>query len=620
MKKTKSNPAPYSTTDEQEITSVHTFENLIDSKRIRTDIRERDKYPNIDGYMELIDENRSPVGKLEVQIRTVHGENPKIQCPLSLFDYSEITCNPVLFIGVETDLKKAYWIHVTKGFLNEESIDDNQKTILISFPPENIVSEKNDSYIKEWAEIVQAYREIRRDYPQLVSLYKEISNKSNPLAGAESNEFSEMHVFLDRLNDLLDKKFRIVKQILYPNAWKIGLAFNDQEGTGFVYTLYPIGITMNDVQIKKLDDVLQEQLRQEGLAFTSYAKENPIKSRPLDHAAAVIQYETLRAAEHRLLRLDNEFLAREFIFAFTDHFAVQMGLDRKDTYSLAEVGSALYRYLPLWVEEAIKFIVKIGRNRVVSGQQLLYGRGYFDPDRLLCQIIGEEREQIHKIVAQRVMQGDRRGRVLLGSDKFPFRTMVESLRFLRSKQLEKIERPYARKDFSRLKGGTGWVWNVFSPEMVETNLKIFFDNLPKAYADFVSCNFPELGEDLPLFDGASLVIVSFDVRNTYSSFADSPRMVSFHWVNESDGGIEIELYKEGSGQMPAGLSSESVGRDLEIRGKKYHVISSKLSVLDFIYEDLPMFGMVYDELVTNLKNYFNSLRKPLKNEVVPQFE
>jgi hypothetical protein len=212
-------------------------------------------------------------------------------------------------------------------------------------------------------------------------------------------------------------------------------------------------------------------------------------------------------------------------------------------------------------------------------------------------------------VVKRAKQGDRSASLFLGNDKFPFGIFRESLHFLRLRQYEEIERPYLPKDYSRLKDGRGWIWNLFSPEVVETNLKTFFENLPKAYADLVSFNFPELAKQVPLFGGASLVIVLFDLKESYAAYEDSPTIEFFHLENQYDTDIEVELHRKGSGQIPPSLSFDSFSRDLEIRGRKYRMISASSSILDFIFEDLPMFGFVYDELLTNLKKYFNSLRK-----------
>jgi len=603
----ESKPASYSTTDEQETLAIDTFKNLVDHKRVRMDIKERDKYPNIDGHLELVDENRSPIGKLEVQIKKLPSQGSKLQCPFSLFSYSEVTCNPVLLVGVDIDQKRAYWIHLTKDLIAGTPVSNGQKTLVISFPSENVVSADNDLYVEEWKEIIRKYQCKMTEYSQLENLYNELLKRANAALGDECVEFSEIHVFLDEVNSLLDEKFRMVKQIFYPNAWKIGLAYYEYGNNSVTYTLYPISLRRNDVQIKKVDDALRKQLREEGLGFTGHHVENPIKSRPFEYAVEVVEHDTLRVLEHKLLKLESEFLAKEFLCSFIDKFALEMGLDKKDKYALSDVARAFFQFLPIWVDEAIKFMVKVRRNGVSSPYDLLYGKPYFDPGMLVHQIMKEEREQILEAVIERVKQGDHSAGLYLGNDKFSFRAFVESLHFLRVKGYGEVERPYLQKDYSRLKNG-GWIWNVFSPEVLEKNLKIFFENLPKAYADLVSHNFPELSKELPLFNGSSLFIVVFDIKETYAALKDSPTIELFGLRNGSDDCLQIELYKKGSGEVPFGLSFESFGKDLDIKGKKYRLVYARSSILDFIYEDVPMIGFVYDELENKLKQYFNSLR------------
>ena len=53
MTERKPKPAPYSPTDTAETTSVDIFISLVDQSRLKLDIKERNKIPNIDGYKEL---------------------------------------------------------------------------------------------------------------------------------------------------------------------------------------------------------------------------------------------------------------------------------------------------------------------------------------------------------------------------------------------------------------------------------------------------------------------------------------------------------------------------------------------------------------------------------------
>lgn len=554
-----------------------------------------------------MDENRSPIGKLEAQIRKLASQETKIQFPLSLLGYAERTCNPVLFIGVDTALKKAYWVHVTEDLVKGKTIEAKQETLMIVFPSENIIAENNNRYIPCWKKIVESYQTRMKGYPQLEKLYKELSQNSNALIGKELAEFSEIHNFLDEINTLFDNSFSRIKQIFYPNAWKIGVAYSSYENNSLAYTLYPISLQQNDVQIKVLDDELRRKLSNKGLRFFGYSAENPIKSRAREYSIEIVESDTLRALEYRLLPFESDFLAREFIFAFIDKFAIQMGLDKNNEYSLTDIKRAFHDYLPLWVSEAIKFMVSVKRNGAISPYFLLYGKSYYDPDMLLRQIMGKEREQIQNQVVKRLKEGNHSLSFRLGNDKLPFRTFGDSLKFLESKMFKQIKRPYSLKDYSRLKT-SGWVYNLLSPEMLENNLRIFFDNLPKAYSDFVSHNFPEIDGKIPLFSGSSLLMVVFDAKDNYLQLRDSPSIKIFGFKDENAKRLQTTIYKNGRDEVPSGLLFENFRKEVKIRDKEYQMIYASSSILDFIYEELPMLGFVYGELDTNLATYFKSMR------------
>jgi hypothetical protein len=81
-------PAPYPSTTPAEIDSRNIFLNLIDSQFIKADIRHLDKYPNSDGIIEITTESQHPVGKIDIQLKTMKLKNyasPKFQCERSFF-------------------------------------------------------------------------------------------------------------------------------------------------------------------------------------------------------------------------------------------------------------------------------------------------------------------------------------------------------------------------------------------------------------------------------------------------------------------------------------------------------------------------------------------------------
>lgn len=610
MGEMRARAAPYSSTDKQETLAIDTFRYLVDHEKVKLDLKERDKYPNIDGNVEIIDESRRPIAKLEVQIKKLPDDKPKIQCPISLFSYSETTCNPVLLIGVDIKQKKAYWVHVKKDLVAKSLTESDQKTKVISFPADNILDGKDTKYITEWKNIAESYQMKIQEYSKLEGAYVKLSESSNPALGIDRKDFRDIHIFLDEINKLLDVKFPIVKKIFYPNTWKVGLAYYKYEDSNISYTLYPIRFSKNDVQIKEVDALLRKQLKNTGLGFTGHHIENPIKLRPKEYAIEIVESKTLRILENRLLNHEgNEFLAKEFIFALIDKFFQQLGLDKKDKYALDDIEKAFFQYLPIWVDETIKFMVKVQRNRVRSYTDLLYRKPYFDPDMLIHQIMYDERKQIEQKVRERIRRKDRIPIIPIGNDRFPFGIFAEFLSFLKSKGFEQISRVYSPRDYSRLRGRGGWVWNLFPPDAVETNLKIFFDNLPKVYNDVVLQNFPEIAGELPLFGDASLTIILFSVNEEYKTFRDRPKIEFFHLKTENQDSLEIEIYRKGETKELPSLSHEYFGKDIEINGKKYKLISMSIGILDFIYDDVPMFNFIYGVLEENLKGYFNNLKR-----------
>ena len=58
--------------------------------------------------------------------------------------------------------------------------------------------------------------------------------------------------------------------------------------------------------------------------------------------------------------MDNLALAREFLFDFLDNLHTALGLEQKNVYTTDEIKKGL-GYMRLWVEEALKEKVIVGR-------------------------------------------------------------------------------------------------------------------------------------------------------------------------------------------------------------------------------------------------------------------
>lgn len=144
--------SPSSFTDGEAINLVKYL--LNHHRLVKPDLKENDTWPNIDGYLEIVKTSGEPDGKLEAQVKRLQPE--RITQKISFyfdddskfFTYCEnINPLPVLFICVDLQTKKAYWIEMTPEVIKSS----NGRTIYI--PPENIIDENNKDYAKNWKEI-----------------------------------------------------------------------------------------------------------------------------------------------------------------------------------------------------------------------------------------------------------------------------------------------------------------------------------------------------------------------------------------------------------------------------------------------------------------------------------
>ena len=594
-------PAPYSPTATREIEAIDTFSSLLDHDHVISDIRKLDKIPDIDGHVDIIDADLRPIGKLEVQVKKLpddYGSDPKLQTPLSLFGYATTaTNNPVLLVGVDIDQKKAYWFHVP----TDTSQRRGQETITVKFPLTQLIDGKDTKYITQWLGIVQDYQRKLREHDLIKEALARLSKRANPALGITSSDFREMHEFLDEINSLLDGSFSLVKRRFYPGAWKLGLAYEDYAANSIGYTLYPILSYENDVQIKQVDQSLkQELLSLHG--FTQHFKENPIKLRPREYAIELIDKRISQILAHRLLEhRGSEALAREYIFAFIDRFTDQMGLEERESYSLAEIENGFYPHFPFWIDEAIKFLVRVERNRIKKPADCYYGRLYLDPSMLSSQIMPNEMNELKQSVINKVKGTDPVPIIRVGSESFPFGLFAEFLSFLVSAGVTEIRRLYARPDYSLAPQGGSW-WQFFSPEALERNLKGLFDNLPAAYSAIVEQNFPQLKDHLLPFYGATKVIAVLDIRDERGYDAG----VEFYYLKcQGELGVCIDLHGKDQHTNLFDKPGIKLGESVELDGKPYDLIGQASMVLGIIWVDFPILSFVYRELGKAFRRYFD---------------
>ena len=162
-------PKPtYSENDAREQQSVNFINGLLKGTRAYPDIKYGEKGANIDGEIQLLDEEDRINGKLTVQVKTVspcnEGKN-EFPCPTSLFGYADRTIDVVLLMAVDHAQKVVLWKYISRPVINENLHKANQETITLHFDntekltPENItetIDRWNSLFLQQRNLIIEA--------------------------------------------------------------------------------------------------------------------------------------------------------------------------------------------------------------------------------------------------------------------------------------------------------------------------------------------------------------------------------------------------------------------------------------------------------------------------------
>ena len=548
--------------------------------------------PNIDGQIDVTDEYGTEIGTFRVQVKKLWPENaPKMKHYFTSNKFlaycrESADWTPILFIGVDLERKKAFWLHMDRAFL-----DANGSRRTVKFIGTQVIESGANKFIDDWEKIIKRYRSNSKEFERYKKAYSMLSDiVVNPAYRKVDERFVNIHYFLDELNDYLDHKFPIVKQVLYPKTWKLGFAFFNYGSTGIAYTLYPIALNKNDVQIKEIDGYMLDKIATEGLNFTYFNSVNPLETSPKKYAREVIQSKTSDIVKQRWLKHSgSEYLAKEFIFAFIDEFHIPMGLELKDKYSLDEIERAIDEYLPLWLKFSHDLLLR--KKREPEGTIM-----ECTPD-WVHNLTESERNEIAQNV-ERVIQ----------DDTFDFRIMLrrevetslmhfwEFLDYLKHSKKKEIERLYILERHS-------------SSKYIDHNLKMFCEHLLEAYNTVLQNNFPLLKDELSLFGKADTILISRKVKDHPDEPTDYWGAVSIYQSRENIKGERAQTYLVTEEELEQSRkASEGPFGEIIFRDKKYWFTST-----DFIYEGAPMLNFIYEKLKKRIDEYFK------KKEPSPKF-
>lgn len=584
-------PAVDSSSAIQDRQSVSLVEYILSTHGVAIpNLQKNDKTPNTDGTVTIYDDEHRMLGKIEVQVKTLNDNSDlKFDCPTSTLAYCE-DIQPMLWFFVDNTDKKVYWLYIDCVYLSNNEYRD-LKTKRVTLLPKQFFSISNKSYIDEWRRIALEEHEMRKRYLTVKADYYYLSNLKNIGLGSYDENFIQIHRYLDELNKMYDINFPIIKKVLYPGMWKMGIAYSEYSPNRLLYALYPIVYGINDTQIKKFkDNVFTKLSENRFVQIVDYCTENPIMLHPIHHARM-----TIKESVEQIIKIDaldltcSDFLMIEYIFAVIDRIGVKLSLkEAQEAYSIKEIKHGLQFYAPIWLDEQYKDTVKT-QGRESSTEEI--PKYYIDRNNFAN--INELRNRVEK----RIQQGEKPKSCILAATDFNIRTFTRALEEL-SKKYTVIKRPYKMQQFDST---TYLVVNTLSKEAATYNMKKILSNLPICYDAILKRNFTGIVNDVGLLHGADLLLLKYSLKDHYA-YDDTPTLSQYYLQDkrQTKGAMGIKVVDSNElGQYPVRFG--------QFENEQYKLMRSAHSILlNTLYTKTPLLNLVKELLGDRLKDYFNS--------------
>jgi Domain of unknown function (DUF4365) len=587
-------PASYPANDAPEHASIALFEYSIDPHIIKTDIKKRDKSPNVDGFIEIVKNTGGreiPIGKLEVQIKTLPSGKLKYSCPSSLVGYSEITTLPVLLICVDSDSKNIFWKHIKR--LMPEYKED-QQTFTVVFDPTVDSIDSTNTYVRRWSEIVSEYRQRITLFPQL---QREVVEKFG-LANVNPGDIRYFQEFIDRLNGMLDNTFPILKTRCLGDAWKLGVGILDSAGMGVAYQLYRIPYGANAPLVISLANhtfaeifhlVTAPELNSEPplapkgcdtiniLAYST--REDP------QVAADKVVFDFLdKSLSAKALRISGYYLSVEVLFDFLYRYAHTIGLDEADSYDVAQLNYGFKVFLPAWYKLALERYLN-------ENEAILKLTGVFPKFENIAGMLPRELrptvEETRAFIAANVEPFS----IPLNPLFFSTASLFEAVEFLVEEKIPKISRLYPKR---ALVGG--WIWNGYSAEDFEVLIKAVLENLFTCYDEFLKANKIKLQKSKYLDVNYSYVFYA-DCKAWASDGSKHPFISYFH-IENVERKLPYVIIINGAAPQP--------DTKLLIGGDEHKVVRYGWTGASELFQPLPLLNSIYGMLVSDLNHEYGT--------------
>ena len=543
--------------DIREEDSVDFIRNLLKGYGVKPSLKKGDKEANIDGYIELLDDESRINGKITAQVKTVPPclEGQYIfDCPTSLFGYAEQTTEVVLIMAVDHKNKTVLWKYISRRLIEENLDKADQQTIRLHFGAEEQMTAANaQNTINVWRNLAHQQLKLYNAAPVLERENEELRKDLLQAKGIEitlsKEEFQIVQQFIDTYNDLMNRELLFIKKSLNPDVWKFGIAIYCYQPTKLGYLIYSIHKGENSPLIKQMpsDFALLQQMPYE--VMTNYNVENPFKT---DY--------------RRLLRERIKYHLEKFIQCF-DEPPVTV------PFSMELVAEYLYK-------DAEGFIIPKNERSSFS------------------QMAGWLNSNVSHLLKPRT-------RVLYGRlQEVNLFAVYNNLQYLISQGIEQVSLPYPPKGKY---GNTGYVYDWYNPDAAFLKAKYVISAVEEAYCSFVNNNFPLIVDQLDYYNGADLVAIN--VR-----YEAQQHNIAYYLLKSGEKGKREFIFSLNSNEefvktIEQASHIEKYKKSYNKDGKEYKILSYGWSEShETLYNNTPLrdtyqkvlretFGHLYEKLI-----------------------
>ena len=575
-------PAKYPDTNTAEHISVYKFLDIVDKTSIKPDPKLMDKYPNTDGYIEIVDKNQIPIGKCEIQIKTLADkfiDTPKHQCDLPFLAYCERSILPVLLIIVNAKYEKAFWIHVSLSVLKELASKIKKDSINLPIPTKNEITRTNKVYIDEWIKIIKETQQKLINYDLIAD---ELNNLEKTKKQVESflplpqsisaTEVNRIQIFIDIINNSLDSDFIILKQTFYKNVWKLGMIYSVYDENNVTFALVPINYGTNQPLIRELSKNDFLALKESAVNILSSSNNNPINENPNSFGYTLIKQKLDKLFKSRLAKIITIELANEYVVDFIDNHLDLLGYQQIDNYDVDGFDDKLINHLPLFYES----LPDSKKSTVVDATRII------EFELLEKLTTPDERKQISKNVSQKIASGITPSITWhISSKNIDFKYLNSCIKYMRRNGEQVFSRLYSPPQTLQ---NTNYVWGIYSPQQAFEKIQTIYNSLPQLIELFIDTYFSNFKDKVKFFSGIDRLIVNLNYTNSYNSIADSPSVDNYFLKSTNANhmpSIDYYLNEEGS---PLTHDMDSFDSEIEIDKVKYTVISVESGKIEYFFE------------------------------------